>query len=307
MQKKRKNRGQGLKKTAQASPFLILSLIGLLIFSIFPAITSLFLSLTDWNGIDNLNSNIFLNEHFIGFDNYKNILTGEEFYRVLGHTLYFIVLYIPLMLAASLGIAWLLNKDYKGVGLFRVISYIPVLTSWVAASLIWKWVLSPKFGVTNNLLALIGIQGPAWLQSEQWAMPSIVLASVWKDMGFFGLIFLSGLKGIDKSYYEAAAIDGAGSWQQFRSITLPLLTPSIFFVLVTSLINSFQLFPQVMIMTDAGPNGATQVMVERIYKYGFRYYEMGYAAAFSWLLFIIIFALTNLQMKYQKTWVHYGS
>ncbi len=151
MQKKRKNRGQGLKKTAQASPFLILSLIGLLIFSIFPAITSLFLSLTDWNGIDNLNSNIFLNEHFIGFDNYKNILTGEEFYRVLGHTLYFIVLYIPLMLAASLGIAWLLNKDYKGVGLFRVISYIPVLTSWVAASLIWKWVLSPKFGLETPI------------------------------------------------------------------------------------------------------------------------------------------------------------
>jgi len=118
---------------------------------------------------------------------------------------------------------------------------------------------------------------------------------------------LSGLQGIDKTYYEAAAIDGANSWQQFWKITLPLLSPSIFFVLIISLINSFQLFPQVMIMTDGGPNGATQVMVERIYKYGFKYYEMGYASAFSWLLFVIIFALTNLQMKMQKNWVHYGA
>lgn len=303
MEKKKK----GLRNGLSAAPFLLPSFIGLIIFSLLPIIISFFLSLTDWNGIDNLNLNVFLKDHFIGFQNYVKILTGGEFFRVLGNTLYFIVLYIPLMLIFSLLIAWLMNKAYKGVSLFRILTYIPVLSSWIAASLIWKWVLAPKFGIVNNMLSIFGISGPAWLQSEQWAMPSIALVSVWKDTGFFGLILLSGLQGIDKTYYEAAAIDGANSWQQFWKITLPLLSPSIFFVLIISLINSFQLFPQVMIMTDGGPNGATQVMVERIYKYGFKYYEMGYASAFSWLLFVIIFALTNLQMKMQKNWVHYGA
>ncbi len=307
MQQKRNRFQTGIRELFTASPFLILSLIGFVVFSVLPILISLFLSLTDWNGIDSLVSSTFLSEHFIGFQNYIKILTSGEFFRILSHNLYFIVLYIPAMLVASLSVAWLLNKNYRGSGFLRVVSYIPVLTSWIAASLIWKWVLSPKFGVMNNLLGLIGIHGPAWLQSELWAMPAVALVSVWKDMGFFGLILLSGLQGIDKTYYEAASIDGANGWQQFLKITIPLLSPSIFFVLVISLINSFQIFPQIMIMTDGGPNGATQVMVERIYKYGFRYYEMGYASAFSWLLFLIIFWLTNLQMKLQKNWVHYGA
>ena len=142
---------------------------------------------------------------------------------------------------------------------------------------------------------------------EAWAMPAIVLVSVWKDMGFFGLILLSGMIGIDRGYYEAASLDGAGPWARFWRITLPLMTPAIFYVLIVSLINAFQLFPQIMIMTDGGPNGATQVMVERIYKYGFRYYRMGYAAAFSWILFVIIMVCTWVQMKGQERWVNYDS
>lgn len=294
--------------TIRAFPFLLPSLTGMLVFYLIPIMISIFLSLTDWDGLAKLTVNGFFKEHFIGMDNYKSILTGGEFYSVLGNTCYYIILYIPLMLLASLGIAALLNKGYKGTGFYRVLYYIPVLTSWVAGALIWKWVLSPQYGIMNNLLSIIGITGPDWLQDEHWAMPAIVLASVWKDMGFFGLILLSGLQGIDKGYYEAARVDGAGKWTQFVKITLPLLTPSIFFVLVIALINSFQLFPQVMIMTkDAGPNGATMVMVERIYKYGFRYFKMGYAAAFSWILFFIIFILTSIQMKLQKGWVHYDS
>ncbi|RCW60374.1 binding-protein-dependent transport system inner membrane component [Halanaerobium sp. ST460_2HS_T2] len=138
-------------------------------------------------------------------------------------------------------------------------------------------------------------------------MPGIVLASIWKDVGFFGLILFSGLRGISPTYYEAAKIDGANSWQRFKNITLPLISPTLLFVIIISLINSFQLFPQVMIMTQGGPNGATQVMVERIYKYAFQYYKMGYASAFSWLLFIIVFVVTLVQMKLQKRWVHYES
>ena len=297
-----KKQGSGL---LVASPFLLPSLIGLLIFSLMPLIISGLISLTDWNGLDKLTDPAFMQEHFIGFENYKNILTTPEFWRTLGNTAEYIVLYIPLMLAASLLVAYLLSRSHKGIGTFRVVYYIPVLTSWVAASLIWKSVLSPQYGALNGILEIFGIEGPGWLLDEDWAMPAIVLVSVWKDMGFFGLILLSGIVGINKTYYEAADIDGANGWTKFMKITLPLLTPSIFYVLIVGMINSFQLVPQIMIMTGGGPNGATQVMVERIYQYGFRYYRMGYAAAFSWILFAIIMVFTAIQMKGQERWVHY--
>lgn len=304
--KRRKSRLQqdGLKL---AAPFLLPSLIGMLVFSLLPLVISAFISLTDWNGLDQLLAPGMFQEHFIGLDNFKNILSSSEFWQVLGNTCYYIVLYIPIMLAASLSVAQLLSQSRKGVTAFRIIYYIPVLTSWVAASLIRKTVLSPEYGALNNLLAVFGIEGPGWLLDETWAMPAVVLVSVWKDMGFFGLILLSGMIGIDRGYYEAAELDGAGAWTKFRRITLPLMTPAIFYVLIVSLINAFQLFPQIMIMTDGGPNGATQVMVERIYKYGFRYYRMGYASAFSWILFVIIMVCTFIQMKGQKRWVNYDS
>ena len=236
-----------------ASPFLLPSLIGMLIFSVLPLIISGMISLTDWNGLAKLTDPGFLQEHFIGLENYKKILTSTEFWRTLGNTAEYIFLYIPLMLAASLLVATLLSQARRGIGFFRVVYYIPVLTSWVAASLIWKSVLSPQYGALNGILSIFGIQGPGWLTDEKWAMPAIVLVSVWKDMGFF------------------------------------------------------QLFPQIMIMTGGGPNGATQVMVERIYNYGFRYYRMGYASAFSWILFAIIMVFTAIQMKGQERWVHYDN
>lgn len=288
-------------------PFLAPNMIGFLILYAVPIILSFAISFTSWSGIKKLD---FLSieswgKNFVGFQNYKNILVSEEFWQSLLHVGYFIVLYIPLMLVASLGIAALLNKPRKGIALYRVLFYIPVLASWVAGALIWRWVLDPQFGVVNELLAKIGIHGPAWLQNENWAMPGIVLASVWKDMGFYGLIFLGGLKSINPEYNESAQIDGAGRVQIFFRITLPMLTPVIFFVLVISLINSFMLFPQVLIMTEGGPHGATQVILERIYTYGFKYYKMGYASALSWLLFVIVFVLTYIQQKLQKKWVIY--
>ena len=290
-----------------AAPFLLPSLLGLLIFSLLPLLVSALISFTDWNGLDQLLAPGFLQDHFIGLENYKNILSGAELWKVLGNTGTYIIMYIPLMLAASLLEAYLLSSTRRGVSAFRVVYYLPVLTSWVAASLIWTSVLSPQYGAMNNLLALFGIQGPGWLLDEKWAMAAIVLVSVWKDAGFFGLILLSGMVGINKSYYEAASLDGAGAWKKFWRITVPLMSPAIFYVLIVALINAFQLFPQVMIMTDGGPNGATQVMVERIYRYGFRYFRMGYAAAFSWILFVIIMACTAIQMKAQKRWVNYDA
>ena len=304
---KSRERRRNERSFLSASPFLTASLIGFAIFYFAPMVISVVISLTDWNGLDRLLAPGFMAEHFIGLDNYKAILTGTEFWKVLKNTLVYIVLYIPLMLMVSTAIAALLSRQRRGVGAFRVLYYIPVLTSWVAASLIWKSLLSPQYGAMNGILAFFGMEGPGWLTDEKWAMPAIVLVSVWKDMGFFGLILLSGMVGIDRTYYEAAEIDGAGPWTRFLKITLPLLTPALFYVLIVSLINSFQLFPQIMIMTDGGPNGATQVMVERIYKYGFRYYRMGYASAFSWILFIVIMICTAVQMRGQKRWVNYDT
>lgn len=294
------------KAMAEAVPFMLPSILGMILFSFLPIVISVVISLTDWNGLDKLNAQT-LHDRLAGLGNYGTILRSAEFWSVLWHTVYYIILYIPLVLVMSLCIASILNRNMKGIGIFRVLYYIPVLTSWVAASLIWKWVLSPQYGVINQLLGYAGITGPEWLTDKVWAMPAIVLASVWKDMGFYGLFLLSGLKAIDAGYYEAAQMDGAGKMKRFFSITLPLLTPSLFFCVIMALINAFQLFPQVQIMTGGGPNGATQVMVERIYTYGFKYYRMGYAAAYSWILFIIIFALTLIQMRLQKRWVYYES
>ena len=306
---KRKRRTSGGRERGgiTALPFLLPAIAGFTVFYLAPMVISVFISMTDWNGLDRLLAPGFMKEHFTGLANYTAILGSEEFRKTLVNTLEYIALYIPLMLAVSLAAATLLSRQKKGVGVFRVLWYIPVLTSWVAASLIWKSILAPKYGAMNGILGFFGIEGPGWLLDAKWAMPAIVLVSVWKDTGFFALILLSGIIGINRTYYEAAELDGANAWKRFSRITLPLLTPSIFYVLIVSLINSFQLFPQIMIMTDGGPNGATQVMVERIYKYGFRYFRMGYASAFSWILFVIIMICTAIQMKGQKRWVNYDA
>jgi multiple sugar transport system permease protein len=286
--------------------FLLPCLTGLILFNLIPVAGAFALSFTDWDGLKPIAPQDGV-PAFVGLDNYAAILGGGEFWRVLRNTAVYIVLYIPLILIASIAAAMLLHRPYRGASVYRVLFYIPVLTSWVAGALIFKSILSPEYGGVNDLLRLFGIKGPGWLYDPHWAMPGIVLASIWKDMGFFALIFLGGLQGIDASYHEAAKIDGAGVWQRFRHITLPLLSPITFFVTVICLIFSFQLFPQVMIMTDGGPHGATQVMVERIYRYAFSYFKMGYASAFSFILFAIIFLFTWLQLKLQKKWVHYDA
>ncbi|MBL5980830.1 sugar ABC transporter permease [Petrotoga sp. 8T1HF07.NaAc.6.1] len=279
--------------------FLLPTLIAFSIFSVFSISFSFLLSFTDWDILTEFN--------FIGFQNFINIVQSQEFWRVLKNTLYYIALYVPSIIFLSIGVALLLNIKSKLNVVFRTIFFIPVLTSWVAAAMVWKWFLSPYYGPVNALIGYFGIQGPNWLYDPIWAMPAIVLASLWKDLGFFSLIFLAGLQNIDPVYYEAAEIDGATKIEKFKNITFPLLSSSIFFVLILTLINSFQLFPQVMIMTKGGPYGATQVLMERIYTYAFDYYEMGYASAYSWILFIFILLVTIIQWKLQKRWVHYES
>lgn len=300
-----------------ALPFLLPALIGFIGFKIIPIITSAFLSFTNWDGLNEMTLFSkpleFMKQFGVGIENFKVILSSDEFWNSLFNTAYYIILYIPLVIIASLGVASILNRKHRGVGIYRVLYYIPVLTSWVAGALIWKIVLSPQYGIMNEMLGLVGIPGPDWLQSEIFAMPAIVLASVWKDMGYFGLIFLGGMQGISPTYYEAASIDGASKRAKFLKITLPLISPMTFYVLIMGIINSFQLFTPAVIMSknsagiSGGPNGATEVLVERIYTHAFKYQEMGYASAFSWILFAFILVFTFVQMKLQKRWVNYDS
>jgi multiple sugar transport system permease protein len=204
-----------------------------------------------------------------------------------------------------LGLALALDRPLPGRAIFRVALFAPVVSAWVAVALVWKWIFNPIYGLLNYLLGLVGIGGPQWLFDPAWAMPAVVLTSVWKDMGFLMVMFLAGLQGIPREYYEAASTDGASAVRRFWHITLPLLTPTLFFAVVISLINSFQVFDQVWVMTGGGPAGATSVLVEQIVKSAFNYGKMGYAAALSWVLFALVFAVTAVQLAVQRRWVIY--
>jgi multiple sugar transport system permease protein len=206
----------------------------------------------------------------------------------------------------GLAVALALHQKLKGVAWIRTIYFLPVVTSWVVVALVWKWLLNPQFGVVNLLLAKVGIDGPGWWTDPSWSMPSVILASAWKDVGYAMILFLGGLQGIPEEYYEAASIDGANAWQRFRLITLPLLSPTCFFVLVISLINNIQVFDQVWVMTGGGPVNSSSVVVQQIVQNAFSYSRMGYAAAMSWVLFAIILVITVVQLRLQKRWVHYG-
>lgn len=280
------------RKIKTLSIFLLPNLIGMSAFLLTPILASLILSFTDWDLLSQI--------QFIGLKNYSDILQDEVFYEALTHTLIFIIGYLPLVIIFSLSIALILNMKLKGVLFFRALHFLPVITSWVAISMIWMWLFNSEYGLINFFLSLIGINGPAWLNDPQWALVAVIITSVWKDIGFVMVIFLAGLQNIPEHYYEAARIDGANARVRFMYITWPLLTPTTFFVLIISLINSFQVFDQVLVMTDGGPAGSTSVLVEQIYKNAFRYYKMGYAAAYSMILFIIIFGVTFIQNRLER-------
>lgn len=272
-------------------------LLGLLLFTATPILASLGLTLFQWD--------LLTPPSFVALANFRRLLQDATFWHALGNTLYFIAGYIPVVMVCALAVAVALNQQLRGLVLFRTAFFIPVVSAWVAVALLWKWIFNPRLGLLNYLLGLIGIQGPAWLLDPNWAMPAIIITSVWKDIGFVMIMFLAGLQGIPQEYYEAAEMDGANGWQRLRHVTLPLLSPTAFFALIISLINSFQVFDQVWIMTEGGPAGATTVLVERIVRNAFDYSRMGYAATMSWVLFVLVFGATAIQMKLQQRWVHY--
>jgi multiple sugar transport system permease protein len=271
-----------------------------LLFQLFPMAASIVISFTDWDLLSHWRS-----VGFIGWENYVQVFREEKSVSSFKNVFLFLIGYLPLAAASGTFLAVLLNRRMRGVKLYRAAVFVPVITSWVAVSIIWRWLLNGQSGIVNYLLSLVGIQGPIWLQDPHWAMAAIVAVTVWKDIGFIAVILLAGLQDISDDYYEAADLDGASSWKKFRNVTLPLLSPSLFFVTTISLINSFQLFDQVLIMTNGGPAGATSTIVEQVYRNAFQFNAMGLASAQSWVLFLIILAVTLLQQRLQRRWVVY--
>ena len=291
------NQSRG-KYTLTVLAFLLPSAVPLIAFVITPMIAAAWISLQDWNLLSPMT--------FIGFENYSNLLTDPNTYTVFLHTATYIVGYLPLVYVGGLALALALNTALRGRALLRGVYFLPVVTSWIVVAVVWRWLLNPSNGVVNTVLGWFGIAGPGWWTDPAWAMPSIIIASAWKDLGFVMVILLAGLQAIPTEIYDAAKVDGAGWWRQLRSITIPLLSPSTFFVIVISLINGFQVFDQVYAMTGGGPAGASQVVVLEIYDLTFRYGAAGEAAALSWLLFAVVLLVTLIQVRGQRRWVTYG-
>ena len=278
--------------------FLLPSAIPLLLFVLGPMVAAAWISLNKWNLLSPM--------QFVGLDNYIKLLSDPRTGDVFLHTLYYVAGYLPLVYIGGLALALALNTALKGRSFLRGVYFLPVVTSWIVVALVWRWLLNPSNGIVNTVLAFFGIEGPGWWTDPVWAMPSIILASAWKDLGFVMVILLAGLQAINGDLYDAAKVDGAGWWRRLVSVTMPLLSPSTFFVFVISLINGFQVFDQVYAMTGGGPNGASQVVVQQIYDLTFRYQRAGEASALSWILFIVILAITLIQVRGQKRWVTYG-
>ncbi len=279
--------------------FLAPSLLGLLVFIVYPIFASLWLSFHEWN--------LLRPPRFVQFANFEELLADKAFWNALRYTMMMIVIYVPSAFVLGLGLALFLNRKLPGMIIVRTATFLPVVASWVVVSLIWKWIFNPQYGLINYGLAEVGIDGPAWLFQPTSAMIAIVLTSIWKDVGYIALLYLGGLQSISETYYEAARIDGATPWQMLRKITLPLLTPTMFFIVITLLINYFQVFEQVwlMPMRDSAADRQVEVIVTEVVRNAFSYSRMGYASAMSWVLFAIIFVITFVQIRFQKQWVYY--
>ena len=241
---------------------------------------------------------------YIGFENYVTMVNDPLFWKSLRVTAYYTFVLVPSSVVIALAIALLMNQKVFFVGTWRVIYYLPSVVQGVAVAILWGYVLNPRFGLLNQGLAFFGIEGPRWLYSEQWAVPGFILMGVWGAGGTM-LLYLAGLQGIPTTLYEAAEIDGANAWHRFRHVTIPMLSPTIYFNVLISIIASFQVFTQAYILTEGGPNNATLTQVLYLYRKGFQDFRFGYASALAWALFVIIFIFAMLVVKSSDAWVHY--
>lgn len=290
---------RGIHKWKWVALFLAPSLIGLTMFIVFPIGASFWLAFQDWN--------LLSPPQFSGLDNFRALANDAAFWRALNYTLRFISIYVPSVFVLGLLLALFLNQKLAGMIIVRTATFLPVVASWVVVSLIWKWIFNPRYGLINYGLSVFGLEGPAWLFQPESALAAIIITSIWKDVGYIALLYLGGLQSISESYYEAARIDGATRLHNLRFITLPLLSPTMFFVVITLLINYFQMFEQVwlMPMRDSAADRQLEVIVTEVVKNAFSYNRMGYASAMSLVLFGLIFLVTVVQLQLQKRWVYY--
>jgi multiple sugar transport system permease protein len=262
----------------------------------YPILASFFYSFTDYN--------ITNSPNFVGLQNYIAAFHDDVFLKSIQATLYFTVLSVPTGLLLSLIFALLLNQQKKAKGLFRTLMYLPSMISGVSMSLLWVWIFNPQYGMANYLLSFFGIQGPAWLCSETWAVPSLIIMSFWTT-GEGMVLFLAALQGVPKSLNEAAILDGANWFDRFCNVTMPMISPVFLFQLIINIINSFQVFTQAFVMTQGGPHYATTFYVYNIYLNAFANFKMGYASALSWMLLVVVMVVTALIMKFSNRFVYY--
>jgi multiple sugar transport system permease protein len=287
------------RETLTAWLFLLPSFVGFVIFTAGPVVAAGVISLLDWN--------LFSPPTWAGLRNFARLGPDPTFWSALGNTVYFTFVSVPLTIVVSLALALLLNQGVRRIAVFRSLLLLPYATITVAVAFVWIWLYIPHDGLVNAVFGLVGIDGPDWLISDTWAMPALIAMSVWKSFGFGMVVFLAGLQAIPQQLYEAAKVDGSSAWQRFRNVTIPMLSPALFFVVVTSIIGSFQVFDQAFVMTHGGPGSRTTTLVMYIYRTGFENYDQGYAAAQSLVLFAFIVVITAVQFLMQRRLVHYDN
>lgn len=288
------------KNRATAYAFLLPNIIGFLVFTLIPIVVAFGLSFVKWDFANPM--------EFIGLRNFIRLFNSEGFRISFWNTIYYTLVSAPLTIVGALSLAMLLHQKIKGMKFFRTIYLFPEISSMIAVAVVWNMLYHPNMGPINNILRAIGVQNPpGWTSSVVWAMPAVILMSVWKQVGYYMIIYLAGLQGIPEQLYESATIDGANSWKKFLYITLPMLSPSTFLITVLLIINSFKIFDQIVIMTDGGPGRATNVLVYTIYYEAFQLFKFGYASAIAMVLFALVLVITIIQFRLENKWVNYHS
>jgi multiple sugar transport system permease protein len=292
-----------LRDDLRAYLFVSPWIVSLLVFTAYPMLASFYFALTRYN--------IIAPPEWVGLANFQRMFTADPlFWPAVGNTLYYALISVPLSLLVALGLALLLNQSVRGIGIYRTIFYLPSLVPAVASALLWLVLLNPQLGLVNTLIELVGLPRPGWFRSAAWAKPGLILMSLWTGTGSAMLIFLAGLKDVPQSLLDAAMIDGANGWQRLRYVTLPLLTPTIFFNLVMGIIGSFQVFGLVLAAAGSGggsvgPLNSLLMYMVLLYRNAFRSFEMGYASAMALVLFVVLVLLTLLVVRSSSYWVHY--
>jgi multiple sugar transport system permease protein len=272
-------------------------LVGFLAFTAGPIVVSFLLSLAKWD--------ILSPPTFIGLANFQQILHDPLFSKAVYNTLVYTVVNVPLSLAGSLSLALILNRRVPGVSVFRTLFYLPELTPVVAASLIWAWILNTHFGIVNYFLSKLSLPPVPWLESTKWALASLILINLWTVGGSRMLIFLAGLQGVPEELYEAAALDGASAWIRLLHVTLPMISPVVFFNFLLGIIGSFQVFTPAYVITNGGPADSTLVYVLYVYRNAFQYFRMGYASAMAWVMLLVLLGFAWMQLRLMQRWVYY--